>query len=335
MDELELLRRFKQHVPEPDPNRVGAARAALMSRLVQGETRQRPSRRSPRPQGRWAVAAPIVAAVVLALVLPVLRFGGDAGGADPAAATALRSAADVAAHQPAGASPAAGEFVYTKTESAYLNGFGSITARQAQGWALVPVTREAWISPDGSGRILQTGGAPKFLSDQDREAWVAAGSPNLGHDINETFGPGELHFFDLSNLPTEPSDLLARIEARTIEAGPPGDWMTFSIVGDLLRETYASPGLRSALFQIAAGVPGVEFVGEVRDAIGRSGVAVAYAHAGIRHELIFDSRTSRLLGERDVLVDPTQAQLRAASGTVVGYAAYLDFGIVDSVHTGF
>ena len=49
-------------------------------------------------------------------------------------------------------------------------------------------------------------------------------------------------------------------------------------VGDLLRETSASPELRAALFKVAAGIPGVKLLGTVTDSDGRSGTAIAFPH---------------------------------------------------------
>ena len=82
--------------------------------------------------------------------------------------------------------------------------------------------------------------------------------PYTGQRTDETFKAGELHYLDLSNLPTDQSELRTLIEERRVEGGPSGDWETFAIIGDLLRETYASPELRSALYQVAANLPGVE-----------------------------------------------------------------------------
>ena len=126
-------------------------------------------------------------------------------------------------------------------------------------------------------------------------------------------------------------ELRAKIESREIESGPPGDAETFTIIGDLLRETYAPPALRAALYQVAAGLPGVELVGETKDHEGRDGVGVAYTSEGIRHELIFDPDTSALLGEQDVVVDPAPTHLDVGAGTVLGWAAYLSSGVVDSI----
>ena len=213
----------------------------------------------------------------------------------------------------------------------------------------MPVVRGIWVSPDGSGRIVETRGQPQFLSPADHAGWVEAGSPDLraGKTSDEVFRaqgspePGTpvvagspedyLPYRDLSGLPTDPDALKQLIEERKIEGGPPGDAETFTIIGDLLRETYTTPALRAALYQIASELPGVELVGQVKDPAGRDGIAVAYAEPqGFRHELIFDPQTSALLAERDVLTDPKTADLNAAPGTVIGYATYLASGVVDS-----
>ena len=118
------------------------------------------------------------------------------------------------------------------------------------------------------------------------------------------------------------------IEDRTIVGGPPGDAETFTLVGDLLRETYASPAVRAALYEVAADLPGVELVGNVRDASGRPGIAVAYDHDGARNELIFDPETAVMLGESTVVTDAGAMGLPV--GTVVSSAVYLASGVVDS-----
>ena len=170
-----------------------------------------------------------------------------------------------------------------------------------------------------------------FLSPQDRAAWVAAGSPNLAEPPSDsTFGPGQLSDgpTDLSNLPTDPKVLAALISSRKIEGGPPGPAEDFTQVGDLLRETDAPPALRSALFEVAANIPGVEQLGSVADNSGRIGVGVAYVSGGSRHELIFNPTDSSLMGEEDVVVDADQAH--EPVGTVTDWAVYLSSKVVDS-----
>jgi hypothetical protein len=172
------------------------------------------------------------------------------------------------------------------------------------------------------------------VTSADRDAWLAAGKPDLTGDRNsdQSFQRGGLTYVDLSNVPSDPVQLKRLIESRTIEGGPPGDAETFTIIGDLLRETYAPPAVRSALYTIASQLPGVELVGRVHDQLGRSGVAVAFTSHGVSHELIFDPQTSALLAERQQVVadDPSQTATWVPVGTVLESTAYVSSGIVDS-----
>jgi hypothetical protein len=105
---------------------------------------------------------------------------------------------------------------------------------------------------------------------------------------------------------------------------------TFTIIGDLLRETYARPELRAALYRIASGCRGSSWSATSWIPRGQVGIAVAYPNNGVRHELIFNPDASALLAERTVITDPSQAHLQVRPGTVVGWVAYLASGIVDS-----
>ena len=106
---------------------------------------------------------------------------------------------------------------------------------------------------------------------------------------------------------------------------------TFEIIGDLLRETDASPTLRATLYQAAAQIPGVTLIGTVTDAAGRSGTAVAYASNGGQDELIFDPTTSVLLGEATVVTDPSQlCRLDVSVGAVISETSYVASGVVNS-----
>lgn len=283
------------------------------------------SARLPR---RWPFA--IAAAAAVAIAVTALLPAGS-GGPSPAAAAVLRQAARAAARQPAIDPPSPGQFVYTESKNLFVD--TAVTHGQTINY-YEHVTREAWIGPDGSGRIREVDGAPSFVTNTDRDAWLAAGKPDLTGDRNsdQSFQSGGLSYVDLSNVPSDPAQLKQLIESRAIEGGPPGDAETFTIIGDLLRETYAPPAVRSALYTIASQLSGVELVGQVHDQLGRSGVAVAYTSHGIRHELIFDPQTSALLAERQQVVagDPSETASRVPVGTVLESTAYVSSGIVDS-----
>jgi hypothetical protein len=283
------------------------------------------------------------AALVAALVVP-----GAPGAPTSAAAAVLAHLSKVAVDQPAAAVLPAGQYEYTASvgvdlisniyENDELPGSPTTSGPPKQTFSVyAPVTRQVWIATDGSGRLEQSYGTPSFLTPADRAAWVSDGSPGIlpaSSDVDSIKAKGALVAPDLSNLPTNPSTLLAGIEARTIGSSfgaPAGAAGAFEIIGDLLRETDASPTLRAALYQAAAQMPGVTLIGTVTDAAGRSGTAVAYASNGEQDELIFDPTTSVLLGEATVVTDPSQlCRLDVSVGTVLYETSYVASGVVNS-----
>jgi hypothetical protein len=337
MDALDLLEEVGT-VDAADPAILDRVAGGLLAAMVAETAHRAPDRVRPRDASvaviphrrRWParVAAVVIVAATAAGVSAFLQPGSP-GGPSTAAAAVLRHLAAVAAVQPAVGVPGPGQYLYVDSENAYTdstfdtapNGTGSYTV-------LVPQHRQIWIGPDGSGRLFETFGQPTFLSAQDRADWVAAGSPSIPTSpSDETFGPGGLSLQNLSSLPTDPSALAALIASRKVEGGPPGAAEDFTQVGDLLRESDASPALRSALYQVAAGLPGVESLGTVATHAGTSGIGLAEVSHGVRFDLIFDPTTSALIGEQDTVVGPGANE---PMGTVVGWATYLQLTVVDS-----
>lgn len=348
MDELELLDRFWEHIPEPDPGRVHVARGALMERIGSDLRSQRLRKPRRRVSRRWAVSLFAAATVAVAVAVPVFLPADGPGGAGSArAAAVLHRIALVAAHQPAEQMLGVGQYFYEKTESVstllYVSGPGLSNFSFT-----IPMTSENWLGSDGSGRTIETSGEVSFPTAEDRAAWEGAGSPDLvalvGENGDHHIDPGGQYFLDLSSLPTDPEQLQTIIEERRIVGGDSADWVTFQIIGEMLQGTYASPALRAALYEVAANLPGVEYVGHVTDGVGRDGLAVAYPHSGIRDEMIFDPNTAQLLGRSSVLENPDEAEVLVgpdtAPGTVIAYAGdagtivdstvFLVSGVVDS-----
>jgi hypothetical protein len=304
---------------------------ALFERVLvsaRAEAQPRPSaarhrRHRHRPASRRALAVGAVAALAaVAAAVMALLPAGDAGGPSPAAAAVLLHAAHAAAKQPATSPPGPGQYVYTKSEG--VLGVTTVPDGGQQSYnTIVRYTRQQWIGTDGSGRILQVAGTPQLATSADRAAWIADGKPNLNDgsgNINTTFGPQQGGYVDLSNVPTDPAALKQLIEQRKLESGPSGDAETFAIIGDLLRDSYAPPAVRSALYEVAAELPGVQLIGATHDQLGRPGTAVGYTSNGNTQELIIDLQTSALLAEQTI----------DNKGTVVGWTAYLSSGVVDS-----
>lgn len=313
----------------------------VVSASLQRTERRRDRQRFPRLA---LTAVAVIAAVVIGLL--VAPVPGTRRGASAAAAEVLHAAARVAEKQPQAPASAHG-YRYSKSEGAARGHYDACSvpsgpsvcpAPPPDDWAfsvIVHTTREIWIAPDGSGRLLVTTGEPRFFGPRDKATWEAAGRPPLDRPgtSDESFGPGGLSYMDFSKYSTDPDELYEQIRKKAEGYGPSIDAEVLVLVGDLLRETLAPPDLRAALFRVAARIPGVELVGEVTDPAGRKGTAVARTSDDVgfleRIELIFDPDTSELLAEREVLLERVH-WADAEPDTVIGYASYLNSGVVDS-----
>jgi len=274
------------HLPGADAPEARWLLHGIMQVPASAHRSARPRR---RPRGLvLSVAAGAATAAAGATALAIGLLSGPAGTALPAGAsghpqaatvTALYKLSKVAARQRTGTAPGPGQFQYTS--SVGIN--QSCTVARLYYCVNFREQREIWIGPDGSGRIRGTETDPVFPTAKDRQNWKALGReapPLVGPPSDERFGPGGLSTgpVDLSKLPTDPAKLAEMISSRKIEGGPPGPAEDFVQVGDLLRETSASPELRAALFKVAAGIPGVKLLGTVTDSDGRSGTAIAFPH---------------------------------------------------------
>jgi hypothetical protein len=293
--------------------------------------------RPPRQRPRLVLtgAALVAIGTACALVITVVGSGNPITKAPPAGA--LERLAQVAAAAPAQGAPGPGQYLYTDSIETNESSTYPGSNDPASGFtALVPEHRQIWIGPDGSGRLYETFGTPQFLTPHDEANWVAAGRPSLGDGASDTvFDAGGLSTgptTDLANLPTDPTALAQDISSRKVEGGPPGAAEDFTQIGDLLRETAAPPALRSALYQVAAQLPGVEVLGTVTDHSGRHGIGVGYTSHGVRNELIFDPSTSALMGEQTV-VTGTPSVNGEPTGTVLDWTVYLKSAIVDTIGT--
>ena len=308
---MPTLEKIRELYPDPPP--VGAeartrARLALVARIDR-----------PRRRRVFVPAAAGLATAAAAAVIALVGIGQEAS-VDPAAAAMLRDAAAKAqAHKPLGR----GRVLYVKSVDAYL----STWADRGNFSVLVPHVRRIWQGPEG-GLLDVSTGEPRFLSEGDRQRWVAAGRPNLREGgIGRTTLPRQ----EPSDLPTDVDALFARLENEARGHSEGTHRQMFTRLGDYLRETNISPRQRAALYEVAARIPGVELIGRVRDPVGRSGVAVAMEHPsdGMRETLVIDPKSGILLAEQDVTLAENFYDYPA--DTVVGHSTYLVTRMVDAV----
>jgi len=77
------------------------------------------------------------------------------------------------------------------------------------------------------------------------------------------------------------------------------NWATNDLgkdVASLLQDEYLSPAQQASLFELMAHANGIRLFRHAVDALGRSGVGVAWRYEGTTYELVFDARTYAYLG---------------------------------------
>jgi len=273
--------------------------------------------------GRLIAACVAIIAVITAAVevLPLRDNSRPVLGLDAVAAIAAAAPSTV---------PGPGEYAYTTRR------FG-IAGRS------LDCTQEWWIAQDGSGRVQQHG---ELCAPVERRSG--------GNGLDARFGPGEATrvYVELfapgftaspEDLPTDPHRLESALDRvlRGLADTEPGELEDpiarsdgmLAMIEQALANPLASPTLRSALYRVAARLPGVKLNHDVTDPAGRRGSAITLNRldrrvAGKRDitELIFDPTTSRSLATR--LTDTVEdTQYRSTT-----YHVYLEQATVDSLN---
>jgi hypothetical protein len=320
------------------------ARAALLAEIERRPNRQptskHPRSRRPRVSSLGALSLAAAFAAVAAGVIVSFSLRGGAANPPPAAAAVVLRRAAIAAEASGGPGQLRpGEYWYVKSiwttpgvQLAEHPGRGADTI----GNALSTYTREAWIGLDRPGRVVsQVVGPITFLSAAARQQWIRAGRPRELPGYNGSLPPNAfiMPYRQLLELPTN-VDALWQLLYREAGRGSAA-WKRhemFTEIGDLLREDPIPAKVRAALYLVAARIPGIQMLGPTRDAVGRPALAVALNDTfdGERDELLFDPKTSALLGERSVVVKPPPTY-HVKPGTAWSGATYLTSGIVKRI----
>ncbi len=268
MNTVDQLLADTGHVDDLSPEGWARGRAALdeaLNALDGPRIRLRLASLGTRRR-RLTLAGAVAVAVAAVIAIPVVSLGGNGPSANADAATVLRQAGAAAGAQPGGWPDAA----YWHVTSTY--------ARDGKTYQ-----RDIWVAHDGESVLHDTGlpgGDPGFIP-------LGAGTFNAGGE--------SLTWDQLYALPTDPSKLKAVLRSDIDGAGPDPTTELFEMVGDLLRESPASPALREALYDVAADIPGVQVTGQVADAAGRTGTAVKYG----RETYVIDRSNGQLLADED------------------------------------
>ncbi|MBE3010090.1 CU044_5270 family protein [Microbispora sp. NEAU-D428] len=328
-DEIDLVARER---PDVAPYSL-AAKAAVRRRLA--GPAGRPARPRPRPYlllagGTALLAAAGVVAVTTVLTEPEARPAKVSPGIVTLPKVSAMSAEEVlgrAARAVTDLSPRDDQFVKVSSQTMYeadVVGEGEKESRY-----LYRTKRTIWLSADGTRdgslkiEYLEPHAypgwpiPPEAYKEKGTE-WMRLPACNSARDTAYT---------NLKKLPADPERMRAYLYDRPHGDNPP-DTGAWTAVGDLLRETYVPAPQRAALFKAAATIPGVTVTENVEDAAGRTGIGVGRVSGGVREEIIFDSSTYELLGERGIVVDEKEA--KAPTGSLVASTAQLEVTVDDT-----
>lgn len=280
---------------------------------------RRPSTKAKRR--RYFVAVPLTAAL---LAIVVAGLPGENKDGQPTLPVLARVAQAAAAQASIDSSL---PYAYLKTQYTGI----STSVAGGRAWSVnAPTIRELWLARDGSGRVRITEGPPRWVSAGDREAWEASGRPTpITHHggsqvMEEEIATGTFRNFlsggtPLSEIPTDATDLAAWLEQKVQDpnsgAGAGNGFSvavrTLTFAAEVLSNPFAPPELRAALFEAQGQIPGIEYLGEVKDELGRPGVAVgaksANSGAPTIYSMVFDPKTSQVLATQEEVLEAPAA----------------------------
>lgn len=332
--------------------RARAVASTVNPRLVPA---RRPVRRLALAAGVTAVAA---AATALAIAMP---SDGPGPGHDETLDTRafLLASAKTAAKQPA----TSGTCWYKRTRMwqdimPFKPGPGVPThlGEPQKFQARTASSVEDWACTQGGTRMRFRTHGPldikvTFPTRKDEAAWKAAGSPPLdvnggttvskpdtvtygkgSHLVNPTIGSHEIEWKTIAKLPATDSALeryLRRLWQQDRRGGAhgyvaPADFGQYVFVSawDLFMAP-TTPGTRAALYRILARTPSVRVTGQIKDRMGRPGVAITAQGTSVR--LVVDRTSAQLLDFED---RPSALPGKAAGGE---YLAFERQGWVDKI----
>jgi len=351
VDEISLLNRVRADVPERHPDDVIRGRAALL-RAIDEPPAPAPAR---HPRQRWIWVGSAVAATCA--LTGVFVFGGAVGapgGADPAAAAVLGSAA-TAARDVVDPVVGPGQYLEVRTDALYA-AMGTTQAdaeaarRENDGnlrdgdltTFLERDLRALWVPADRSADWIEVRCAREPVQTfGPRSETFAAEAGGLEQDARQVFTGGEtesgysivtLDADTAAELPRDPRQLLEKIYQDNGAAGPSRDGEALVWIADRLRSGTVSAELRSVFYDTAALIPGVTITEQQATLNGRTGTAIGRDEGanGFRQDIIIDPETGAFIGERQVLL---HAVADMPAGTATGSSS-VTTTVVDAAPEG-
>lgn len=294
---------------------------------------------------RVGVAVAAAAAVLLTgTVLAGRTDGGVPVGATAAAAEVLDRAATTASRAELLPAPGPDQVLYRRELGAQVIGtMGDVDVR---GGPLHPCAsvHEMWMPADpaadrtmrrSGGMLPRPGNADPATMPRDPLCGpYGSFAENLGPATGDEF-PGPR---DLAELPTDPQELYEQIRRYSVGQGASDAEGTLVNLVQLasMASPFLSPERTAAVYRAMKYVPGVQLLGPGKDMLGRSGTVLGRVEPvrGYRQEVVLDPNTGRMLGGRDVVVDPAAASGGTEPSFPVGtplWQSVITTSVVDAV----
>jgi hypothetical protein len=324
VNEIDLLKRVRDDVPQPDPIALARARQRLLT--------PPPVRRRPATLRRTVLAGALAATLAGGFLINDVVTKNDAPppGAAADAGTFLATAARLTGASADAPIPPGRYRQITQRSQATWN-FGP---RNTYRGTSLDVT-DWWIGSDQKPpytAISVLGAKKEFSSETARKYWAKADPLNVkpqtlrsgdvcgvgtdgGYLAVRPQGAGSNcmpSWFTpspdfLARLPRDPGKLLATLRKNDGMAPAPGttperaDSAAFDRATLVLASGIAPSDLRAALYEAVRTIPGIQLQADAVNLDGKSGRAVSLVEQfGIRKELIIDPRTGQFLGLREV-----------------------------------
>ncbi|MFI6988316.1 CU044_5270 family protein [Nonomuraea wenchangensis] len=176
--------------------------------------------------------------------------------------------------------------------------------------------------------------------------WQEDPPGDRGGGVFDIGGLGRFTYQELQDLPTDPEDLRKLLCEGSIKladgrTGAPKHCeeprRVLDQVFSLLADTPVPSKVRAGLMRLITDYPGVQRLGAVKDPLGRAAVALAApfesadGRGTIQRQVLFDQRTGKLLGGRDIQLEPgPDSETWQAPGRVLDYWAVVDSGWSDA-----
>ena len=346
--ELELLRlKIELGVDVTDAPVVERALVRTLNRIELGEVSQEGRAEahalgvaSHGPRWRVPVFSVVAASLVVALAVgifvwsappalaspPLLAYATDPSDVvnAPLAAEVLRDLADVARS----ASPVGRD----RVQFVATTGWKLAVDGDKNRAAVIPYVRESWIADDGSGRAIEHSSAALLADGTVDPSPAVAGV----EDWTDSFPVGSI-VDQPSELSRDPDTL-----RRQLLLGSPAECgderrVAACLVHEIqsISMVFVIPDdLNEAFWQMLADTPGVHYLGEVSDRIGRPVAAIASEPVETSFESVIDvilieMATGRVVGEERISLE--SSLLDIAGPTVTGFTTITESRYVSEI----